>query len=82
MGMFGQQTQQGSNRFGRDNKISSDRGRIQRNQKVALVRRTDVNDRGRVTAPRGVAKKRYKHFVLNRVHDGYDQMRSTFIHIY
>lgn len=61
MGMFGQQTQHGSNRFGRDNKNSSDRGRIQRNQKVTLVRRNDANDRGRVTTPRGVAKKRYKN---------------------
>lgn len=62
MGMFGQQTQQGSsNRFGRDNKMSSDRGgRIQRNQKVSLVRRYEANDRGRVAAPRGMAKKRYK----------------------
>jgi len=60
MGMYGQQGQQGSsNRFGRDNKNSSDRGRInQRNQKVTLVRRTEANDRGRIGTPRGVAKKR------------------------
>ncbi|ODM93866.1 hypothetical protein Ocin01_12816 [Orchesella cincta] len=64
MGMFGQQTQHGSsNRYGRDFNNSSDRGRSQRNpnQKVSLVRRNEANDRGRVAASRGVAKKRYKY---------------------
>lgn len=74
MGMFGQQNQQGSNRFGRDNMNSSDRGRIQRNQKVTLVRRNDVNDRGRIATPRGVVKKRYTIFVMNRARRFY-QMR-------